>query len=756
MPGRPWEGNGSPTVAEQRLDELLGQGRPWGNRRAEEPVRLDVHADFHDPSQEVRGEYLTRRLVESPDEGGWLPFWRRSAQPPVIRVRDSVITGGLDLRAAELPYLLEFVRCRFEETPDLRQAQLAGLVLSHCRLPGARARNMRTTNDTVLYSCTSTGLVSLTDAQIGGSLELIDNSLHNPGYRAVHADRLSVGGALLAMRLRVSGEFRIPGAKIGGNVNLCGAVLRNRGRYAFNGNGIQISGSLRAGVDPDRGGVFSAAGVIFMPSAHLAGDLRMRDAVLEPGVRPPKRDESTHDDPVSTLILDRSEINGDAQLDQGFFSGGTIRMVSTRISGDLRMSGSTIDLSWSRSSTDSVERPLRSMHIDGAEVLGNVEAIGATLHGQLRMIDARVGGSFQLNEAALVGPRTDVLQANRIRVGSNLDCRDADITGTLQLQGVHVGANLDLRSTVLTKPAWHRHRGAYKSSLDLRAGNVGHDLVCAAGRRAFSAEGEVQLRRAVIGRQTNLWGAQLGEGSATNALNAFGLSTQELAMRPPEPPRGRILLRQAHCELLEDNATLWEATGGVDVEDFVYGNFSKPIESTDTERVRQRLEWLRTTSGTYQPGPYDQLAAVFRENGNEEHAVTVLIEKQRRRYRAVAQTVRPPLRATVRVWSLLQLITVSYGYRPGRALMWLLLFAAGGTAWFSLHELEPLNEEDDPVWNPVLYTVDQLLPIINLGHDVMWRAAGGSQWITTVLIAAGWVLATTVAAGITRSLRRER
>lgn len=133
----------------------------------------------------------------------------------------------------------------------------------------------------------------------------------------------------------------------------------------------------------------------------------------------------------------------------------------------------------------------------------------------------------------------------------------------------------------------------------------------------------------------------------------------------------------------------------------------------------------------------------------------MLVAKQRRRYQAIASASRPALRPSVHLWSLLQRVTVSYGYRPLRALLWLLLFAAAGTTWFSFHRLYPINEEDHPIWNPFLYTVDQLVPIVNLGHDVMWRATGNSEWITVVLIAAGWILATTVAAGITRALRRD-
>lgn len=755
MPVRPWEGNGSSTAAEQRLDELFG-GKVWsGSRHDTEPERLDVHAETHDPGQEIRGEYLSRRLVDPPDEGGWRLFRRGSAQPPVIRVQDSVVTGPLDLRAGELPFLLEFVRCRFEQAPDLRQARLAGLVLKHCRFPGMRARNLSTTNDVVLLGCTSHGTVNLTDAELGGSLELSDCALHNPRDRALHADRLAVSGALLAFRMKVTGELRIPGATFGGNVNLSGAELTNHGRIALNGNGIRVNGSLRAGVDPELGGLFSVVGVLYFLSAHLAGDLRLHSATLEPGVPVTRRGESMHDDPLATLILDRSDVQGDVLLDGGFHSSGTIRMVSARVGGDLRAVRAAVDLGASATSPD--DQPLRAMHLDGVRILGNLEATGATLHGQLQLTDAVVSGSFQLNRATLHAPRVDVVQANRIRVGSNLNCRDSEVSGSLQLQGATVGANIDLRATNLVEPAWHPHRRTYKSSLDLRASNIGRDLVCAGGGRPFAAEGELQLRRAVVGRQVNLCDCRLGDGSATNAINAFGLSTQELAVLPLEPPRGRVLLRQARCELLRDDAVLWKATGGVDVEGFGYDNFSVPVEPTDRTRVRARLEWLRTTpNSSYQPGPYDQLAEVFRQNGNEEHAVTVLIAKQRRRYRAVAKASGRLLGLPVHLWSLLQRVTVGYGYRPMRALLWLSLFAVVGTLWFGGHRLEPINDEDHPVWNPFLYTVDQLVPIVNLGHDVMWQAEGHSQWITVVLIAVGWVLATTVAAGITRSLRRER
>ncbi|GAA0527218.1 oxidoreductase [Saccharopolyspora thermophila] len=746
------DSGGPQTAAEQRLDDLLT------GRLAQTDGQVERAAAGAAQEREIRGEFLARRLIDSLEEDGWRPFARRSAQPLVIRVADALITGAFEVRNADLPYLVEFVDCRFETAPDLRQARLAGLVLSRCRFPGLLARNLTVSTDAVLVDCASIGgVVDLADAELGGSLLLTGSELRNPGQRCVYADRLSVTGALLGVRLRTSGEIRIPGAQIGGNLTLSGAALRNRSRTALNATGVRIGGSLRLDVDRATGTAFTAAGRLVLPSARIAGDLRLRGAVLEPGVPPPRRSDSQYHDPAATVVADRCEVRGDVQFDGDFRSGGTIRLVSAVIGGNLRMPGARIDVGWLRSPAESVEQPLRAVHLDGTQIRGNLDASAAQVRGQVRITDVQVSGSVQLTNARLVGPRTDVLRASRISVGSNLECRDAEIVGSLQLPGARVGANVDLRSTQLTKPAWHGHRNTYKASLDLRAARIERDLICAEGSRPFRAEGAVELRWAQIGRHLNFSGCELGDGTSRTALNAFGVVAQDLTLLPNEAPHGRIALGQAQCELFADNAAVWRATGGVDFDDFSYTNFADSFEHHDRDRVRQRLDWLRATSGgAYQPGPYDQLAEVFRANGLEEHAVAVLIEKQRHRYAAIAATARPGLRWPVRMWSLLQRLTVGYGYRPLRALAWLLLFAAAGTAWFDAHPLVPINEQDHPVWSPLLYTVDQMLPVVTLGHDDMWQARGVSQWVSVVLVAVGWILATTIAAGISRGLNRDR
>src|SRR5690606_16239349 len=85
---------------------------------------------------------------------GALRRWRKqSTNAPIVQVENAYITGKLDLRGADLRYLFRFERCRFEQVPDVREANLLGLVFQRCRLPELHARNLRTSNDLRLIKC---------------------------------------------------------------------------------------------------------------------------------------------------------------------------------------------------------------------------------------------------------------------------------------------------------------------------------------------------------------------------------------------------------------------------------------------------------------------------------------------------------------------------------------------------------------------------------------------------------------------------
>lgn len=107
-----------------------------------------------------------------------------------------------------------------------------------------------------------------------------------------------------------------------------------------------------------------------------------------------------------------------------------------------------------------------------------------------------------------------------------------------------------------------------------------------------------------------------------------------------------------------------------------------------------------------------------------------------------------------RIWGILQDVTLGYGYRPWRALAWLTLLLIIGSITFAIHQPPPLQAQVAPHFNPVIYTIDLLIPLLDLGQKHAFNPSGAEQWLSYALTTAGWVLATTVAAAAARVIRR--
>jgi hypothetical protein len=111
-------------------------------------------------------------------------------------------------------------------------------------------------------------------------------------------------------------------------------------------------------------------------------------------------------------------------------------------------------------------------------------------------------------------------------------------------------------------------------------------------------------------------------------------------------------------------------------------------------------------------------------------------------------------RPLARTWSILQDVIVAYGYQPWRALLWLAILLTAGSVLFAADPPPPIQASLAPHFNPVIYTLDLLLPVVDLDQKHSFNPAGIEQWITYLLVASGWILATTIAAGAARVISR--
>ncbi|XRQ04778.1 hypothetical protein ACN3XK_50700 [Actinomadura welshii] len=353
--------------------------------------------------------------------------------------------------------------------------------------------------------------------------------------------------------------------------------------------------------------------------------------------------------------------------------------------------------------------------------------------GQVRLGGARLSGVFFLERARLgrppgqggPGPEEEVLHLNHSVLEDDIWGPGLEAHGEVRMNGASVAGTVNLVGAALRNPGGR--------VLDAENLSVGSDVN--ATRARF--EGEVSVRGAAIP----------GLLVFTEAL----LSHRDgCALRTTSAAIGEVWLREGRVEgevnMLRGRFGLLHvpprAIGGrVWLDGLTYGSLTPRLPA------KVRIAMLERDAEGYVPHAYEQLAAAYRQAGDDRAARNVLLAKERRH-----RSTRPWY---ARMWGYLQDATVGYGFRPVRAAGWLAGLMAVGTTVFALRHPEPLKPGEHPPFNAPFYTLDLMLPIIDFGQEKAFKAVGAYQWLAYGLIVTGWVLATTIAAGITRTLRRQ-
>jgi hypothetical protein len=181
--------------------------------------------------------------------------------------------------------------------------------------------------------------------------------------------------------------------------------------------------------------------------------------------------------------------------------------------------------------------------------------------------------------------------------------------------------------------------------------------------------------------------------------------------------------------------------------------------------------------------PWEQVARVLRDNGDPSGAEEVLIAYRRHQRRTHTASRRHRWR---RLLDVLEDLSVGYGYRPQRALFFLVALVmavtvslapaewrapmrttdAAGIVYTPTGALTPATTTASSTTsrcgagkvrclNPVLYAVDTVIPIIDLKQRSSWYPtsdAGGrwlDWWLNTCTI-LGWLISTVLVLSLTR------
>ncbi|MDN0198508.1 membrane-associated oxidoreductase [Streptomyces sp. S.PNR 29] len=363
-----------------------------------------------------------------------------------------------------------------------------------------------------------------------------------------------------------------------------------------------------------------------------------------------------------------------------------------------------------------------------ARVDGSLRLTRCRFRGPLRLGGAQIAGSLFLERAELTepdGPRP-VLQLKHVTIEDELCAPGLRTQGGIRLDGATIAGSVDFDDARLHHPG-----GAV---IDAQTLVVEGNILM----RRVDLTGWIGLRGARVAGRFDLSHARLSNPGGP-ALRASGCAIGELWLRRSPPMEGSLNLRRAQVDtlFLEPEAVPDEVL----LDSLVYTTL------IPHEPAERRLPMLERDREGYVPHAYEQLTAAYRRIGDDHAARLVQLAKQRRH--------RGTLPWYGRLWGHLQDATVGYGFRPLRACVWLLSLLAVGSVAYGLHHPPPLKPSEAPRFDPVFYTLDLLLPVISFGQENAFAPRGWYQTLSYVLIITGWILATTVVAGVTRTVSRQ-
>ena len=498
------------------------------------------------------------------------------------------------------------------------------------------------------------------------------------------------------------GPVELSQARIGGELNCDGGNFHNPEGFALNAEAISVQHMFCRGA-------FTADGEVRLLGAHI-GQLECDGAHLRnPGAIALNGDG---------LTVDRSMF-----CRNGFVADGEVRLNSAHIGSELVCDAGR----WNN--------PRRiALNADMLTVQDMFCREGFIADGEVRLLGAHVSGDLDCEGGQFNNPTAIALNADGLRVDEDLFCRRGfSADGEVRLVNAHVG-RLECNGG--------RFKSAGGQALIADGLVVDRDMLCNDG---FTAEGAVSVTGVHVGGQLNCQGARFSNPSGQALAASEAVVSGKLVLRPTLL-EGGVDLTDAEVGAYEDDPESWHA---LRLTGFAYGSIDP------SSPVKDRLRWLTLNSSGYLPQIYDQLIGVYRRWGHDDEARKVGIAKQRQR--------RKRLNPAGKVWNTLLDWSVGYGYAIWKAWIWLAIFLVIGSLLFAAaHEgqfgrlADAKSGAAQPPFQPILYTLDLLLPIIGLRlRDAEIAQDLSTQILIVLFTGVGWFLAAAVALGLSGVLKKD-
>jgi hypothetical protein len=454
--------------------------------------------------------------------------------------------------------------------------------------------------------------------------------------------------------------------------------------------------------------------------------------------------------------------------------------------------------------------------------IDSITLAGSHISGSLDLLSSKIDGSLICAGCHFVYPVIDDTKEPVVFLGDGLTVtgsifinEKAKFEGETRLVGAYIRGQLNCESSLFINnsstniPNYERgaiafnadgiivkgeiffHKAEFKGIVRLLGADIGGQLNCinskfinsssesisnaiAFGGDSLKAKGSVILENANTSGEARFLGANIGgqlrctggifsnkkgsaiilQGATINDVFYFGHI---------ENIQGAIDLIDASIKTLEDDNKYWDQGHTFILDGFAYNRIH--CDNPKLLTAEERLKWLACQpKDHFHPQPYDQLAKVFRNMGQEQDARDVLFEKYRLRRK------QGGLNRYLQAWNWLLEITTGYGYKMRRAFLVSLIPIVIGLCIFGVTDCYDdmgfsgtAQQKTEMKFCPLIYSIDTFLPVVDLHQEKYWspnvKAKGCLGDIAygylNLHILAGWILTTLVIASITGLVRRE-
>lgn len=405
---------------------------------------------------------------------------------------------------------------------------------------------------------------------------------------------------------------------------------------------------------------------------------------------------------VESIYADNISVRYSMCMNCGFEVSGCVSLIGAAVGGDLNCKDASF-----------FNRRQNSLVADRIEVKGDVSLDNKFVSfGSVRFVEAVIGGSVIMSGGKFLSKNVAIV-ADGISVGHSMYLnRGFKSLGEVRLMGAKFGGNVEC------------DRGKFynidRNALNMELIRVDGAVMC---RDEFSVKGIVTLASGFVG--TNF--------CYSNVVNPLDI---------------KLNFDSAKIGFLCDEAKSWPRQGNLILHGLVYDNIAADCAVTLSERIdwlsRQKEMGIGGNSSSeegFSAQPHEQLASVYLKNGHYNHARKILFDKNEQIKNFKSRLKNRGLKSIdCSEWlydefhSLLG-ATVGYGYAPHRAFLWVGLIVFLGafifTAAYAFGLMTPAQqwpfEPGNPRWketypgfNPLLYSVEVFLPVIDFGLEKYW------------------------------------